>query len=112
VAQRRPYDQDEVVVLFVKMVDGHELTPRTKTAIATAIRTARTPRHVPKYIFQVPDIPYTMNGKKVEQAVKAIISHGTAEPNGAVRNPESFKYFERFYEIERQAEIENIAAKI
>ncbi|KIW86365.1 acetoacetate-CoA ligase [Fonsecaea pedrosoi CBS 271.37] len=112
VAQRRPHDRDEIVVLFVKMAKGHKFTPRLKSTIATAIRTARTPRHVPKYIFQVPDIPYTINGKKIEQAVKAIISHGKSKPNGAVANPESFKYFERFYEIEKLAQAEPVLAKM
>lgn len=112
VAQQRPHDQDEVVVLFVKMAKGRKFTPRLKSTIATAIRMARTPRHVPKYIFEVPDIPYTINGKKIEQGVKAIISNGKSKPNGAVVNPESFKYFERFYEIEKQAQAELVLAKI
>lgn len=31
-------------------------------------------RHVPAFILQVPDVPYTLTGKKVEVAVKRIIS--------------------------------------
>lgn len=112
VGRRRPHDQDEVVMLFVKMTDGEKLTRQLKTAIKKAIRTARTPRHVPKFIFQVPDIPYTRNGKKIEQAVKSIVSGGTTEPNGAVLNPESFEHFRRFYKVETEDEADEIQAKL
>ncbi|RMJ04805.1 hypothetical protein BHE90_015266 [Fusarium euwallaceae] len=112
VGRRRPHDQDEAVMLFVKMAKGQKLTRQLKSTLKAAIRTARTPRHVPKFIFQVPDIPYTINGKKIEQEVKAIISRGTSKANGAVANPESFEYFRQFYEVETEDEAEEIQAKL
>ena len=33
-----------------------------------------SPRHVPEFIFEVKDIPYTVNGKKIEIAVKKTIN--------------------------------------
>ena len=113
VGQRRAHDQDEVVVLFVKMEQGHKFTNRIRSIIRDAIRIERTPRHVPKYIFEVKDIPYTMNGKKIELAVKSLISQGTVKANGAVANPEALEHYKQFYEIEKVArDQEEIHAKL
>ncbi|KAH8650771.1 acetoacetyl-synthase [Ilyonectria robusta] len=112
VGRRRPHDQDEAVMLFVKMAIGQKLTRQLKSAIKASIRAARTPRHVPKFIFQVPHIPYTINGKKIEQAVKVIVSRGTSKANGAVANPESFDYFKQFYKVETEDEAEGIESKL
>ncbi|OQU94355.1 hypothetical protein CLAIMM_00716 [Cladophialophora immunda] len=109
VGQRRPADEDESVYLFIKMQPGRKLTSALKTTIRQTIRKARTPRHVPKYIIEVPDIPYTVNGKKIELAVKFIISNGTSKANGAVANPGSFEYYRRFYQIEKVLEEEQKA---
>lgn len=57
VGQRRPSDVDESVVLFCLMRLGYKLMPTLKRDIRSAIRADRSPRHVPKYIFQVPQIP-------------------------------------------------------
>lgn len=64
--QRRPQkDEDERVLLFVKCKPGVKLGDEEKGNISKAIREAYSARHVPKYIFQVEDIPVTANGKKV-----------------------------------------------
>jgi Acyl-coenzyme A synthetases/AMP-(fatty) acid liga ses len=48
---------------------------------------------VPSIIIQVPDIPYTINGKKVEIAIKKII-HGQPIGNkDALANPECLEHF-------------------
>jgi acetoacetyl-CoA synthetase len=57
VGQRRQRDKDETVLLFLKMRPGHLLTPDLEKRIRGAIRTALSPRHVPKYIFETEDIP-------------------------------------------------------
>ena len=69
------YEDDERVILFVKMNEGTELTDELQKKIRSAIRTSCSPRHVPTIILETPDVPYTINGKKVEVAVKKII-HG------------------------------------
>ncbi|KEF51079.1 acetoacetate-CoA ligase [Exophiala aquamarina CBS 119918] len=100
VGQRRPQDLDETVILFVKTKNNvpltSELVARTKLEISSAL----TPRHVPKYIFQVPEIPYTVNGKKIELAVKQIVSGRQITPSGAVANPDSLKLYEKFFHLE------------
>lgn len=57
VAQRRPEDKDERVLLFLKMRAGHKFTDTLVERIRKAIREARSPRHVPSFIFPIEDIP-------------------------------------------------------
>ncbi|MCD4735420.1 MAG: acetoacetate--CoA ligase, partial [Bacteroidales bacterium] len=56
---------DEEVVLLVKMKEGNSLNLEADKKIKSAIRSGCSPRHVPAVIKEVPDIPYTINGKKV-----------------------------------------------
>jgi acetoacetyl-CoA synthetase len=77
VGQRRPHDQDESVVLFLKMHDGYRFSTRLRNRIRETIRDPRSPRQVPKYILEVKDIPYTFNGRKIELVIKQIISGKT-----------------------------------
>lgn len=43
---------------------------------------------------------YTVNGKKVEIAVKRIISGIDVQPSGTVANPESLKLYYKYRNIE------------
>ncbi|KAJ2807880.1 hypothetical protein H4R20_001096 [Coemansia guatemalensis] len=73
VAQRQ--DADERVVMFLQMADGHQFSTDIVHRIRTHIRTRLSPRHVPAIVLSATaGIPYTLNGKKVEIAVKALIS--------------------------------------
>ena len=87
------WKNDVRVILFVKMAEGYELTDDVKAKIRATIRSNASPRHVPAKIIKVPDIPYTLNMKKVELAVKKVI-HGQPVLNkDALRNPEVLDYF-------------------
>lgn len=77
--------------------------PATSAAVKDAIFKALSPRHVPKYVFEVPDIPHTINGKKIEIAVKQIVCGLDIVPSGAVANPEALEYYKRFYRVEEEA---------
>lgn len=57
VGQRRPQDNDERVLLFVKMRKGHRFSQRIVKEIKGAIRKGLSARHVPEYVFQVESIP-------------------------------------------------------
>ncbi len=81
-------DGDELVVLFIKLNDGFKLDENLLKKIKTQIRTNCSPRHVPSIIKVVPDIPYTINGKKVEVAVKKIIHGLDVKNKDALANPE------------------------
>ena len=62
IGQRRPkLDKDERVLLFLKMREGQKLSPQLDKEIREAIRSALSARHVPKYIFEVEDIPVCLN---------------------------------------------------
>lgn len=102
VGQRRPRDEDESVILFVKLHPGLHLSPGLIHSTKAAIKGKHTSRHVPKYVFQVPSIPYTINGKKCEINVKQAINGMKMAVSGTVANPDSLKVFERFYHLERE----------
>ena len=61
VAQRRPEDRDERVLLFLKMREGHKFNDQLVERIRKAIREARSPRHVPAFIFPIEDIPVSIS---------------------------------------------------
>ncbi|MFC1929830.1 acetoacetate--CoA ligase [Chloroflexota bacterium] len=94
---------DQRIILFVKLVKGHELTEELISKIRGILREKASPRHVPARIIQVPDIPYTHNMKKVEIAVTNII-HGRPVLNkDALVNPESLEYYESILaELQRE----------
>ncbi|KAF8629417.1 hypothetical protein AX15_003468 [Amanita polypyramis BW_CC] len=101
VGQRRLQDKDENVLLFLKMRPGQSFTSDLEQRIRKAIRTTLSPRHVPKVISDIEAIPYTQNGKKIEIAVKQIISGVDVQPSGTVANPESLKLYYKYRDIER-----------
>ncbi|KAF9478796.1 acetoacetyl-CoA synthetase [Pholiota conissans] len=100
IGQRRQQDKDERVLLFLKMRPGHKFTTQLVDQIKTAIRKGLSARHVPSYIFEISDIPYTVNGKKIEIAVKQVVSGSNLQPSGTVSNPESLQLYYKFRDIE------------
>ena len=84
---------DVRVILFIKLTAGQELTEDLKKKINTTLRTNASPRHVPAKIIAVPDIPYTLNMKKVELAVKKVIEGKAVLNKDALRNPEALDFF-------------------
>ncbi|KIK97146.1 hypothetical protein PAXRUDRAFT_825234 [Paxillus rubicundulus Ve08.2h10] len=88
---------DERMILFVKLPAGRTLSIELENKIKAEIRSRRSPRHVPARIVQVQDIPYTLNGKRVEVLVKKIIN-GAPISNinpATLRNPECLAEFAR-----------------
>jgi acetoacetyl-CoA synthetase len=59
--------------LFVVLREGVTLDEALKAKIKEKIRTTLTPRHVPDEIFAVPEVPRTLNMKKLEVPVKKIL---------------------------------------
>ena len=86
------YNDDEVIVLFVKM-QKKQLTNEIKEDIKNYIKINCSPRHIPYRIIQIQDIPYTINGKKVELAVKNVIEGNEVTNIDALSNPESLAYY-------------------
>uniref|UniRef100_A0A8B9X9I0 Acetoacetyl-CoA synthetase n=1 Tax=Bos mutus grunniens TaxID=30521 RepID=A0A8B9X9I0_BOSMU len=86
-------DGEERVILFLKMASGHTFRPDLVKRIREAIRLGLSARHVPSLILETQGIPYTLNGKKVEVAVKHIIAGKTVEHRGAFSNPETLDLY-------------------
>ncbi|KAJ3486434.1 hypothetical protein NLI96_g4244 [Meripilus lineatus] len=101
VGQRRPEDKDERVLLFLKMRPGENFTPDLEKKIREEIRRSLSPRHVPSFIFQIEDIPYTVNNKKIEIAVKQIVSGSTLKPSGTVANPSALQLYYKYRHLEK-----------
>ena len=94
------WKNDIRVILFVQLAKGFNLTEDLKNKIKRTLRKNASPRHVPAKIIAVPDIPYTLNMKKVEIAVKKVI-HGEAVVNkDALRNPEVIDYYANLRELQ------------
>ncbi len=96
----QPWQNDVRVILFLKMAPGAHLDAALRERIKTAIRTNISPRHVPAKILPAPDIPYTLNMKKVELAVKKAIEGQTVLNKDALRNPEILDYFANLKELQ------------
>lgn len=93
--------------LFVVVKKDATLTDTMKEAINRRLREAYSPRYVPDEILQVPDIPYTISGKKLESPVKKLlmgIPLEKAASKDALRNPEALTFFEAFAQTFREKE--------
>jgi acetoacetyl-CoA synthetase len=88
--------QDGRLLLYVVLDGGQELDDELARRIRSQLRTQLSPRHVPDEIHQVPGIPRTLSGKKLEVPVRKILQ-GTpvadaADPD-ALANPEVLGFF-------------------
>jgi acetoacetyl-CoA synthetase len=92
----RPMAGDVEVVLFVTLQPGEELTDERVAEIKAMIKSNTTPRHVPRHVWQVTDIPYTRSGKKMELAISRILAKRELKNLEAVANPECLKQYEVF----------------
>ena len=82
------HGNEEVAVLVV-LADGVELTDELAADLRRDLREQASPRHVPRFLFAVSQVPYTANGKKVETAARAAAA-GRPVPNvGSIVNPEA-----------------------
>ncbi|MEV0736567.1 acetoacetate--CoA ligase [Streptomyces sp. NPDC050549] len=82
--------------LFVVLAAGAELDDALRDRIRDAIRTGVSPRHAPDEILEVPAIPHTRTGKKLEVPVKRLLQGHDVEQvvnPGAVDVPALIDYF-------------------
>lgn len=87
------WQDDERVVLFIRLQQGHVLDEALAARLREQIKRGASPRHVPARIIAVADIPRTISGKIVELAVKNVI-HGEPVNNlSALANPEALRLF-------------------
>jgi len=84
------------LVLFLVLAPGESLDDELIAKIKSALRSALSPRHVPDEIHQVPGVPKTLSGKKLEVPVRKILA-GTpvseaADP-ASLANAEVLSYY-------------------
>ncbi len=72
--------------LFVALTPGTTLDDPFRDKIKKIIREQVSPRHVPDEIIQVPGIPHTRTGKKLEVPIKRLFQGGTLDK---VANPDA-----------------------
>ncbi|MBN1847998.1 MAG: acetoacetate--CoA ligase [Deltaproteobacteria bacterium] len=94
------WKNDVRVILFVKMRPGQDLGDDLIKRIKKLLREEASPRHVPTKVLAVPDIPYTLNMKKVELAVKKVIQGQAVLNKDALKNPESLDFFADIQELQ------------
>lgn len=86
----------DVMTLFVTLRPGFELTDELKKIVKSALKTRYSPRHAPDRIEQMPGIPYTLTGKKMEIPIRRILSGVPPEKaasRDAMRDPMALDYF-------------------
>jgi acetoacetyl-CoA synthetase len=88
--------RDGQLVLYVTLAAGADLDQDLTGRLRGALRAKLSPRHVPDTIHQVPGIPRTLSGKKLEVPVRKILL-GTpvaeAADKDALANPDVLVHF-------------------
>jgi acetoacetyl-CoA synthetase len=87
------WENDERVVLFLRLRDGVTLDAELERKLRAKIRENTSPRHVPAKIVQVTDVPRTKSGKIVELAVRDIVHGREIKNKEALANPEALEQF-------------------
>jgi acetoacetyl-CoA synthetase len=86
-------DGDEQIALFVKLTSGQRLSGETRSAICQRLKERCSPRHVPRFIVEAPDLPRTVSGKLSEIAVRSAINGSNLGNSGALANAECLQFF-------------------
>jgi acetoacetyl-CoA synthetase len=87
------------LLLFVVLAAGVTLDDELRGLLATRLRGQLSPRHVPDEVHQIPVVPRTLSGKKLEVPVKRILLGAPIEAvaaTGALANPHSLEPFVAF----------------
>ena len=93
------WEGDQRIILFVLMVNDFPLERNMIDQIKFQIKNSCSPRHIPSKIIKIKGIPYTINGKKVEVAVKQIIEGKTVTNQESLSNPETLDQFRNIPEL-------------
>ncbi|NKB48237.1 MAG: acetoacetate--CoA ligase [Alphaproteobacteria bacterium] len=87
------WQQDVRVVLFVRLQGGVELNEALADKIRATARAGASPRHVPRKIVQVDDIPKTRTGKIAEIAVRDLVNGDPVGNREALANADALDAF-------------------
>ena len=93
------WQNDTRIVLFVVLKKNRLLNNKLIQKINLQVRKYASPRHVPKKIIQVKDIPKTKNGKIVEIVVKNIVEGEQIKNYQSLANPKALDEFKNLKEL-------------
>lgn len=96
VADTSSLDTEGQLLLFVVLRPGTALDEALIGRINRTLRQELSPRHVPDAIYAVPEVPRTLNGKKMEVPIKRLLMGTPAERvanPGTMGNPQSLTFF-------------------
>lgn len=79
---------DQRVVLFVKMKAAYKFSPEFAKKVQKQVLNQLTEEHVPAVVLEAKDIPYNLNGKKLERLLKILINTNEIPDTANVKNPE------------------------
>jgi acetoacetyl-CoA synthetase len=91
--------RESYMALFVVLREGEELTGDLVERVKQRLRQEVSPRHIPDETIAIPEVPYTLSGKKMEVPVRKILlgmDPGQAAKRGAMRNPAAIDFFVEF----------------
>jgi acetoacetyl-CoA synthetase len=84
------------LVLYLVLAPGATLDDALRAKITSLLRSELSPRHVPDEMHQVPGVPRTLSGKKLEVPVRKILTGtpvGQAADRDSLANPDVLAYF-------------------
>ena len=91
--------RESYMPLFVVLREGVPLDEALRRRITDSIKTALSPRFVPNDVFQVPEIPRTLSGKKQELPIKKLLLGQPLEKvinREAMANPGCLDWYVKF----------------
>ena len=94
--------------LFVKLRGDAVVDDALRDKLRARMRAAYSARHIPDKIYQVPAIPYTLTGKKMEVPVRRILTGVPIEKaanRAAMANVESLDFFIRYAAEQRDYQL-------
>jgi acetoacetyl-CoA synthetase len=91
--------RESYMPLFVVLRPGAILDDALKEHIKQRIRRDLSGRHVPNDVFAIPEVPRTLNGKKLEVPIKRLLLGEPLEKvvnRDSMQNPGSLAWFAEF----------------
>lgn len=88
--------RESFMPIFVVLKPGIALSDELKAKIKAEIKQKVSPRFVPDEVFEVPEIPKTLTGKKLEVPVRRILLGQPLEKivnRGSMANPDTLQYY-------------------
>lgn len=82
---------DEEIWLLVVLADGAALDAELEATVCRTVARGASPRHVPRRIIDVPDLPRTRSGKTMELAIAEVVNGGRPRDTTSAANPEAFE---------------------